>query len=66
MLEQGQADFFRLSEDLDFAVATPPDAATTDRRRAAAVIKQHFSAIPARLTWLEVAEPFEGHNESRQ
>jgi predicted nucleotidyltransferase component of viral defense system len=65
-LSKVHADFFRLSEDLDFAVATPPDAARPDRRRAAAVIKQHFSAIPARLTWLEVADPFEGYNESRQ
>jgi predicted nucleotidyltransferase component of viral defense system len=65
-LSKVHAEFFRLSEDLDFSVATPPDAARPERRRAAAVIKEYFSAIPARLNWLDVAQPFEGYNESRQ
>ena len=65
-LSKVHAEFFRLSEDLDFSVATPPDAARPERRRAAAEIKDYFSAIPGRLTWLEVADPFEGYNQSRQ
>jgi predicted nucleotidyltransferase component of viral defense system len=65
-LSKVHAEFFRLSEDLDFAVATPPDATRSDRRRAATPINEHLSGIPGRLTWLEVVEPLQGHNESRQ
>jgi predicted nucleotidyltransferase component of viral defense system len=65
-LSKVHAEFFRLSEDLDFCVATPSDATKSDRRQAAAVIKERFSDVPGRLTWLEVAIPFTGYNNSRQ
>jgi predicted nucleotidyltransferase component of viral defense system len=65
-LSKVHAEFFRLSEDLDFCVATPSDATKSDRRQAAAAIKERFSDVPDRLTWLEVAAPFTGYNNSRQ
>jgi len=65
-LSKVHAEFFRLSEDLDFAVATPPDATKSDRRGAAKPISEHFLGISGRLAWLEVAQQMEGHNESRQ
>ena len=65
-LSKVHAEFFRLSEDLDFCVATPSDATRSDRRRAATTIKDQYSGIPGRLTCVEVDEPFEGHNDSRQ
>ncbi len=65
-LSKVHAEFFRLSEDLDFSVATPSDASFSDRRRAAAPINAHFSSVPDRLTCLELAEPFVGHNRSKQ
>jgi predicted nucleotidyltransferase component of viral defense system len=65
-LSKVHAEFFRLSEDLDFSVATSSDASFSDRRRAAAPIKTHFSSTPDRLTCVELAEPFAGHNNSKQ
>jgi predicted nucleotidyltransferase component of viral defense system len=65
-LSKVHAEFFRLSEDLDFSVTTPSDASFSDRRRAAAPINAHFSSIPDRLTCLELAESFAGHNRSKQ
>src|SRR6266545_7493535 len=38
-LSKVHAEFFRLSEDLDFGVSIRPDASHGDRRRAAAPIK---------------------------
>ena len=65
-LSKVHAQFFRLSEDLDFSIATPSDASFSDRRRAAAPINAHFSSVPDRLTCLELAERFAGHNRSKQ
>jgi predicted nucleotidyltransferase component of viral defense system len=65
-LSKVHAEFFRLSEDLDFSMATPTDAARSDRRRAVAPINAHFSDIPMRLAYLEIALPFTGHNNSKQ
>jgi predicted nucleotidyltransferase component of viral defense system len=65
-LSKVHAEFFRLSEDLDFCVATPPEATRSDRRQAATTIKERFTEVPRRLTWFEVADPFTGYNNSRQ
>jgi predicted nucleotidyltransferase component of viral defense system len=65
-LSKVHAKFFRLSEDLDFAVPTPPDATRSVRRLAGSLIRDYFSGVPSRLTCLELADPIEGHNNSRQ
>ncbi len=58
--------FFRLSEDLDFSVATSPEATRRDRRLAMAPIREVVDALPARAVGLELLNSLEGHNESKQ
>ena len=65
-LSKVHAEFFRLSEDLDFSIHIRPDARRSERRGAASPIRDHFSGVPQRLAWFELAGLFEGHNDSRQ
>jgi predicted nucleotidyltransferase component of viral defense system len=65
-LSKVHAEFFRLSEDLDFSVPLRPVATRSERRQAASPIKEHFAGISARLAWFEEAAPFAAHNELRQ
>ena len=65
-LSKVYAEFFRLSEDLDFCVSLRPDATRSERRLAASPIKGHFAGVAARLSWLEETEALAAHNESRQ
>ncbi len=48
-LSKVHAEFFRLSEDLDFCISVRPDATPSDRRQAASPIKVHFAGVQARL-----------------
>jgi predicted nucleotidyltransferase component of viral defense system len=65
-LSKVHAEFFRLSEDLDFSVPVGPDATRSERRQAIAPIKEHFAGVSGRLPWFEEANAFSAHNESRQ
>jgi len=65
-LSKVHADFYRLSEDLDFAVSISPTARRRDRRRVAAPFKPHFGEVPERLPALHIASPLEGHDNCRQ
>ena len=65
-LSKVHAEFFRLSEDLDFSVSLRPDATQSDRRQAAAPIKDHLAGVTTRLVWLEETESIAAHNRSRQ
>jgi len=65
-LSKVHAEFFRLSEDLDFSIPIPPDATRSQRRGAALPIRDHFSGVAGRLVWFEMTEPFAVHNEGRQ
>jgi predicted nucleotidyltransferase component of viral defense system len=65
-LSKVHAEFFRLSEDLDFAVPVSIDAAPADRRRAIAPFKDHFAAIPDRLECFRLLAVLQGHDSSRQ
>ena len=47
-LSKVHAEFFRLSEDLDFSISIRPDATRSERRDAASPIKDHFSGSPGR------------------
>jgi hypothetical protein len=60
------AEFFRLSEDLDFSISIRPDATKSQRRAAGSPIRDHFAGVPGRLACFEVAEPFGVHNVWRQ
>jgi predicted nucleotidyltransferase component of viral defense system len=65
-LSKVYAEFYRLSEDLDFAISIPATARRSGRRRAAAPIKEHLSNISKRLRVVEIASPIDGHNDCRQ
>lgn len=58
--------FYRLSEDLDFAIPTEINALRSVRRAMAAPVKEHFSSLPDRLSCFEIGDGFRGHNSSRQ
>ena len=60
------ADFYRLSEDLDFIIPVGANTSRTRRRAKAEPVKRVFERLPAVLPGLAISEAFEGHNESRQ
>jgi predicted nucleotidyltransferase component of viral defense system len=65
-LSKVHAEFFRLSEDLDFSVSVSPDASRGVRRKAVEPFKNHFAGVTARLACFKVADALVGHNDSRQ
>lgn len=65
-LSKVHAEFFRLSEDLDFAISLRPDATRSDRRRAVTPVRHYLTEVPLRLPCFDLAEAIEGHNDSRQ
>jgi len=60
------AGFYRLSEDLDFAISTAVDASRSERRRRADGVKTAVAALPAAVPCFRVAEPVTGANNSTQ
>jgi predicted nucleotidyltransferase component of viral defense system len=60
------ADFYRLSEDLDFLIATPPEASISVRRKQIAPVKEWMKRISDEMNILTLPEDFTGHNSSRQ
>jgi predicted nucleotidyltransferase component of viral defense system len=60
------ADFYRLSEDLDFMIASPPEASISVRRKRMAPVKEWVGKISGKLSILTFPEDFTGHNGSRQ
>jgi predicted nucleotidyltransferase component of viral defense system len=65
-LSKVHAEFFRLSEDLDFCVSLPANATPRERRAAAAPVKTRLTSVLDRLPCFRVAEALQGHNGSRQ
>ncbi len=65
-LSKVHAEFFRLSEDLDFAVSIRPDASRAERRRAVGPCRAHLEQVPSRIACFELADAILGHNDSRQ
>jgi len=65
-LSKVHAGFYRLSEDLDFAISTSTTVRRSGRRKAIAPIKNHFERISVRLSAVEIASPMNGHNDCRQ
>lgn len=65
-LSKIHADFFRLSEDLDFALSTPIDASRSQRSRRLDGFKRHFAAIPDRCNCFRIDQPLRGFNNSLQ
>jgi len=60
------ADFYRLSEDLDFMISTPPEASISVRRKRMAPVREWVRNISEDISILTLPEDFTGHNSSRQ
>ena len=60
------ADFYRLSEDLDFMISTPPEASIPVRRKRMAPVREWVRKISEEMNILTLPEDFTGHNSSRQ
>ncbi len=60
------ADFYRLSEDLDFMISTPPEASISVRRERMAPVREWVKKISEAMNILTLPEDFTGHNGSRQ
>ncbi len=65
-LSKIHADFFRLSEDLDFAISTPTEASRGQRSRRLDGFKRHFAALPNRCDCLRIDQSLRGFNNSLQ
>ena len=65
-LSKVHAGFYRLSEDLDFAISIQTTAHRPDRRRAVAPLKDHLEKMGERLPAVEIVSPLNGHNLCRQ
>jgi len=59
-------DFYRLSEDLDFMISTPPEASISVRRKRIAPVRAWVMPISEAMSILTLPEDFSGHNSSRQ
>ena len=60
------ADFYRLSEDLDFMISTPPEASISVRRQRMAPVREWVRKISEEMNILTLPDDFTGHNNSRQ
>lgn len=60
------ANFYRLSEDLDFVISVPSDALRSERRKAIAPIKELVSKIPDEISIFRLPEGLRGYNNSKQ
>jgi predicted nucleotidyltransferase component of viral defense system len=58
--------FYRLSEDLDFSISTPPDASRKERSRRADRLKPVIGDIATLLPGFQLVQPLRGANESTQ
>ena len=65
-LSKIHADFYRLSEDLDFGISTPVDATRSQRSKQLVAFKSHLSKIEDRVGVLRIVDPFRGFNNSMQ
>ena len=65
-LAKVHADFYRLSEDLDFVIPMRTDASRTARSRTAEGLKAIIAALPNRFPSVKVIEPLMGANSSTQ
>jgi predicted nucleotidyltransferase component of viral defense system len=65
-LSKVHADFFRLSEDLDFCVSTSIRLARSQRSKLIDTFKIHLAAIEKRQSVLRVVAPLTGFNNSKQ
>ena len=60
------AEFYRLSEDLDFVISTPIDAKRAERSKQAAALKQAIAELARILPAFSMVQPLLGANDSTQ
>lgn len=60
------ADFYRMSEDLDFVIPMPVDAPRSKRSAKANSLKDIIGALPEQFSFVRVVEPLTGFNNSMQ
>jgi predicted nucleotidyltransferase component of viral defense system len=60
------ADFYRLSEDLDFMIPMSPETSISVRRKRMAPVREWVKKISEAVDVLAFPEDFAGHNGSRQ
>lgn len=58
--------FYRLSEDLDFSIATAVDSARGERRRSVEPLRRALARVEERLPGFRIAEELRGFNNSTQ
>ncbi len=64
-LSKVHAEFYRLSEDLDFVIPTPLGATRKQRRSSMKPLKKLMPAMRRTIPALAIPADFEGHNQSR-
>lgn len=65
-LAKVHANFYRLSEDLDFVIPMPTDAPRAKRSKQAAAVKEAVAALPRQIPFFRLVEPLIGANNSTQ
>lgn len=60
------ANFFRLSEDLDFVIPVTTGSARSERRKLIAPAKEVFAGLPGVFPCFRITQPLEGANNSTQ
>jgi hypothetical protein len=65
-LTKVHSELYRLSEDLDYTIAVPVDAARPERRERAQVVKAALDRLPRALPVFQVIDPWRGANNSKQ
>jgi len=65
-LAKVHADFYRLSEDLDFVIDVPASSTRSQRSRLASGMKDSVAHLPERLPGFRLVDPFQGANSSTQ
>jgi len=65
-LSKVHADFYRLSEDLDFVIAVPVTSTRSQRSKQAMPLKEAVEQLPERLPGFRLIDPLKGANNSTQ
>jgi predicted nucleotidyltransferase component of viral defense system len=65
-LSKVHADFYRLSEDLDFVVPLPVNAPRAERSKQAKPLKESVEKLPKQLPEFHLVDPLKGANNSTQ
>lgn len=63
-LSKVHSDFYRMSEDLDFAFSVPLAASRSQRSKMIVSMKGHLAKLAQRLACFNVVEPLRGYNNS--